>query len=79
MAILDAVPTESAPGMAIASGAIITALLERLVGHKVLSQQDVLLILKSAMVQISGYSDSPAHDSARVVLQRMLKDWGMSN
>ncbi len=74
MAIMDAAPVESPIGMAIASGAILTALLDKLVAEKVLSHDDIGGVLKTAMALISGYSDSAAHDSARIIILRRLND-----
>ena len=76
MALMEAIPTESPLGTAIASGAILTALLDKLVADKTLSHSDVAGVLRTALALISGFSDSPAHESARVTLMRLLKDRG---
>jgi hypothetical protein len=76
MALLEATPVESPPGMAVATNAILTALLDTLVSNKILTLPQTAGVVKTALALISGYSDSPAHDSARVTLLKMLKDRG---
>lgn len=74
--LLDAKPTESPLGQAVAANAVVTALLDALVSAKVLTLPQTAAVVKNALVLISGYSDSPAHDSARITLAKMLKDRG---
>jgi hypothetical protein len=77
MAMLTATPTESPLGTAIASAAIVTALLDELVSRKVLTLPQTVNVIKTALVLIGGYSDSEPHESART-LMRMLKDRGVA-
>jgi hypothetical protein len=78
MALMTATPSESPLGTAVASAAIVTALLDELVSRKVLTLPQTGSVIKTAMVLISGYSDSEPHESARITLMRMLKDRGMA-
>jgi len=73
---MDPQPGESPVGTGIASGAILAALLDKLVSAGVLTLPQTVEVVKTALVLISGYSDSPSHDSARITLLRMLKDRG---
>jgi hypothetical protein len=75
--LMDPQPTESVLGQAIAANAVVTALLDELVSAKALTLPQTAKVVQMALVLVSGYSDSPAHDSARVTLTKMLKDRGV--
>jgi hypothetical protein len=74
--LMDQQPGESPVGMGIASGAIVTALLDKLVSAGILSLPQTAEVVRTALVLVSGYGNSPSHDSARLTLTRMLKDRG---
>jgi hypothetical protein len=74
MALLDATPTNSPPGIAIASGAVLTVLLEALVKERILTGDQVRGVVTTAQSDIRSYRHrGPALDDAGFVLDALLK------
>jgi hypothetical protein len=73
MALLDAAPRETPIGMAVASGAILTALIEALIAQNILSKMQVLNIIVAAQREVGRIQNSPAHDDAKVILKGLTK------
>jgi len=73
MPLLDNMPTASPPGMAIASGGLVTALLDHLIKRKVLSAADVRGIITTAENEIGTYRTHVAFNDACVVMGALLQ------
>jgi hypothetical protein len=74
MALTDATPTNSPLGIAIASGAVLTVLLEALVKEGVLTGNQVRGVVTTAQSDIRNYRHrGPALDDAGFVLDTLLK------
>jgi hypothetical protein len=73
MALIDASPTDSPPGIAIASGAILASLLETLVKERILTRDQVRSVITRAQNDIRGYRHrGSALDDAGFVLETLL-------
>lgn len=73
MGISDAGPIESPPGCAIASVALLTALMQALIEQKILTPTHALHVVLSAQSEVGKTRSSPAHEDALVVLNRLVE------
>jgi hypothetical protein len=73
MALLDAGPTDSPPGIAIANGALLTCLIETLVKQGVLNRYQAHSVVIAAQGQIANLPDSPVYNDAKFVLRSLVK------
>jgi hypothetical protein len=72
MALMDARPVESPPGIAIANGALLTCLMETLIAQGVLSKYQAFSVVTSAQTRIADLPDSPAYNDAKLVLRNLV-------
>jgi len=73
MALLDATPTDSPPGIAIASGAVVAVLLEVLVKERILTGDQARGVVTAAQVDLREYRHrGPQLDDANFVLNGWL-------
>ena len=78
MALRDAEPTESPIGVAVASGAVLAALMEALIEQGVLTPTRVLNVILTAQGEVGRVQNSPAHESAKVVLKTLTKRFAVA-
>ena len=71
MALMDARPTESPIGMAVAANALLAELLEALVRQDVVTRMELTHIIDAARRSVNATKDSPAHASADVTLAKL--------
>lgn len=73
MALNDATPTDSPPGIAIASGAVVSVLMEALVKERVLTVEQARGIVTTAQSDLWRHRHvGPALDDAQFVLKTWL-------
>jgi hypothetical protein len=72
MALLDAGPIESPPGMAVATGALLTVLMETLISEGVLNKYQIHRVVTGAQTNIANLADSPAFNDAKLILKNLL-------
>jgi hypothetical protein len=68
MALMDARPTESPIGMAVAANALLAELLEALVRQDVVTRMELTHIIDAARRSVNATKDNPDHASADVIL-----------
>jgi len=73
MALLDATPTDSPAGIAIANGALLTCLIDTLLTKGTLSRYDAHRVGVAAQGQIANLPDSSAYNDARFLLRTLVK------
>jgi hypothetical protein len=73
MALMDAKPTESPPGMAVANNALLAGLIGLLIDHNAITKIQLMNIIATARREVNTVRDSPAHESADVVLANLQK------
>ncbi len=73
MALMDAGPVESPLGMAVASGALLTVLMETLISQGVLNKFQAFSVITKAQTQIANLPDSPVFNDAKLILRNMTK------
>ena len=71
MALNDAKPIASPPGMAVAVNALFAELLQTLVDSGTIDRSQVITMIISAHRQVSSIKNSPAHADAVVVLRAL--------
>jgi hypothetical protein len=71
MALLDATPTESPLGMAVASDALTCALIQTLVDQKVITKFQVVNAINAARREVNTIKDNPAHRDADLILANL--------
>ena len=73
MALLDAVPVESPPGIALASGALLTSLMDALIKQGVLDRSQAYNVVLAAQGQLANLPDSPVYNDAKFILRSWVK------
>ena len=71
MALVDAGPTESPPGLAIANAAFVTALMDTLIAQGVINKFQAFSVVTAAQRHIAGLPDSPIYNDAKLVLRNL--------
>jgi hypothetical protein len=71
MALMDAKPTESPIGMAVATSALLAELIDALVKQDVVTRTELVHIIDAARRSVGATNDSPAHASADVTLAKL--------
>jgi predicted transcriptional regulator len=71
MALMDATPTESPVGMAVATNALLAELVDALVKQDVVTRMELANIIAAARRSVNTTKDSPAHASADVTLAKL--------
>jgi hypothetical protein len=64
MGLLDPIPSASPPGWAIASGAVLVALLDKLVSNNALTPSDAANVIREARVGIDKFAGHQAYGDA---------------
>jgi hypothetical protein len=72
MARTDAMPVESPDGKALASGALLTVLMDTLVKKGILSKFEAFSVITTAQTELALLPDSPIYNDARFILKKML-------
>lgn len=72
MALLDATPVESPDGIAIASGAVLTALMEALIREGFLNKFQAVSAIMAAQREVGRLPQGSFYDDARFVLKKLL-------
>ncbi len=72
MALMDAKPTESPPGIAIANGALLTCLMETLIRQGVFNKFQAANVIMAAQRELSHRPNEPVYNDARLVLKNLL-------
>jgi hypothetical protein len=62
----------SADAMALASGAVLTILIETLVKNGTLNRFQAFSIITTAQTELAQHSTTPAGSEAQIILQRLL-------
>jgi hypothetical protein len=73
MALVDAKPIESPVGMAVASNALLAGLFGFLIDQNIITRAQLGNIIATAHAEVIGVRNSPAHESAGVVLANLQK------
>jgi hypothetical protein len=71
MALNDAQPIESPPGMAVAINALLAELLQTLIDGGTLSPFQVITMITNAHRRVAATKNNPAHADAVVVLKAL--------
>jgi len=72
MAITDAGPVESPPGIAIANGALLTCLMETLIKQGVFNKFQAANVIMAAQRELSRRPNEAVYNDARLVLKNLL-------
>jgi hypothetical protein len=73
MALVNAGPVESPPGVTIANAALLTCLMETLIAQGVLNKFQAFSVVTAAQRQIANLPDNPVYNDAKLVLRNLLK------
>jgi hypothetical protein len=73
MALRDAEPIESPPGIAIASRALLTCLMDTLIAQGVISKSQAFNVIAAAQRQVEDMPRGSFYDEASLVLRNLLK------
>lgn len=73
MALVEAGPVNSPPGIAIANGALLACLMETLVKQGVLNRYQAHSVVIAAQGQLANLPDSPIYNDAKFVLRDLVK------
>jgi hypothetical protein len=73
MALLDAQPTESPLGIAIASGELLACLLDALVAQSALNKYQAFSVVIAAQGRAAKLPAGSIYDDARLVLRNLVK------
>ena len=77
MALLDNSPPPSPPGWAIASGAILAALMDKLVANRTISNAEAAGIISEARLSVDQFKTHIAHGDAVQFLDKLGESFRM--